>query len=233
MNNESSPNKIEPIDFLKFISEKQLLGNTVTEEIFEEEKKNFCERMKQKINSPKNLVSLIELSKQFSISPNLERKIKKYITKGGETIRENSLIRISLPKIKQSPIRFLSPKDDEFGLRKRKFSIDKIVRTYEEGVDKSLTTKNLKSLVVKNSIIAREYAKDMMKTSDILHEIDGFHSNLKRKLFQEIKSSKDGYESEKFQLIKDFTKKLVLNKSYKSKKLKGLARSKIRTKSFI
>lgn len=233
MSNENSPNKIEPIDFLQFISEKPLLGHTITEEIFEEEKKEFCVRMKHKLYSPKNLSPLIELSKQFSISPNLERKLKNYNGKGEDSLRKSSLIRIGLPKIKQSQIRFHSPKADEFKFGKRKFSIDKIVKTYEEGVERSLTTKNFKSLVVRNSIIAREYAKDMMKASDILHEIDGFQSNIKRKLYLELKSSKDGYESEKIQLIKDFTKKLVLNKSYKSKKLKNLVRNKVHTNSFM
>ena len=233
MNSENIPRKIEPINFLQFISEKPAKGNTITEEIFEEEKKEFCQRIKQRLNNPKNLSPLTELSKQFSISPDLERKLKKNSGKSEEKIRDSSLIRISLPKIKQSPTRFQSPKLDNIKFRKRKYSIDKIVKIYEEGIEKSLTMKNLKSIVVKNSGIAREYAKEMMKASDILLEIDEFQSNLKRKLYLEIKISKDGYESEKYHLIKDFTKRLVLNKSYKSKKLKSLVRNKVHTYSFI
>jgi hypothetical protein len=176
------------------------------------------------------LSPLNKLCKKYSISPKLEKKLRVKLLKTEEKPKDYSLNRLILPKIEKSSTRFNSPQDSENKFVRRKFSIGKIIKTYEEGVEKSATTNNLKSLVVRNSVIAKEYAKEMMKASEILNEVEEFHSDLKKKLYLEIKSSKDGYESEKYQIIKEFTTKVVLAKRYKTKKLKNLIRNKANPK---
>lgn len=214
---ESDESKGDSTSFLHIISNKKVSPVNVTDEIYEKEQRSFCQRMIKKLNSPKSLSPILEITKKISISSRLTEKLKLQYMR-----RSNKKVNISLPPVKNIKVGasfpgIKSPQLSPFKQTKRKFSIGKILSIYQEGVEQSSTTKNLKTMATRDSYIAREYIKEIIKTSEILKEVNEFQTKMKKELYDEIKSSAEDYEQEKEQIIKEFTQKVVLSKNYKLK----------------
>lgn len=225
----SSTPKLKEINFLGTISRKSPMPITITEEIYEEENKNFYEKMIRKSESP--------VIKNISVSP--MSKIKKPLNSSLLLEKNNTLdVPTSktptnythLPPIHLRKSNYFRYETKNTGKLKKKFSIGKILKAYEEGCKKSENTKSLKQCIGRNSFIAKEYTKEMNWTSERLSEINGFNSDLMKKLYNEMKSSRNIYESEKNKVINDYSTKFVLGNQYR---LKSKKKSKQKLKEYF
>lgn len=212
--NEFSQNST---DFLQYICKQKLSPSNLTEEIYKEETKNFCQRMANKLTSPKSLSPISKLTKKLMSNLKLSERLRSKLEGNRNKSPILPPLKTIITKNTNSYIHSLNVTPLKQG--RRKYSISKILSLYKEGVEKSATTKNLKRMAMRDSFVAREYAKEILKTSEILKEVNEFQNQMKKELYQELKSSTEDYESEKTQIIKDFTRKLVLKKNYKLKNL--------------
>ena len=202
-------------DFLEYICKQKLSPSNVTEEIYKEETKNFCKRMVNKLIPPKSLNPITELTNKLMDTLRLSKGLRFKLQ--AANVKTPSLPPLKTISTKTTNSCQHSLQVTPLKKGKRKYSIRKILDLYKEGVEKSATTRNFKRLEMRDSFIAREYAKEMLKTSEILKEVNEFQNQMKKELYQELKSSTEDYESEKTQIIRDFTRKLVLKKNYKLK----------------
>ena len=181
---------------------------TTTEEIYKTEENKFLQRIEYASKSPtlKNTCISRSLTKNFGVNYFITSKksptnLVSLNSKDGK---------INFPPIYLDRRTFLDTnKEKSFNsekkIKKKRFSIKNIVKACQEETEKNIFSQSFKKKIEKSSSIVREYTKEINWASDKLMEVNSFEKDLMKKLYEELKSSKELYENEKSRVIKDYT----------------------------
>lgn len=210
---------LKALELSEIISHNSPKMMTGAEEIYQEEEKDFFQRFSVQSLSPLQKGPIFPISRSVN---------KKKIINLTPVPHSNSPWSKSpyLPPISKKNLQIPKPAPQLLpNSPHKRHSIRKVMQVYDQQMQIFENTKSLKNCINRNSVMAKQYTKEMNWASERIHELNGFGKDVMKKIFNELKSSKEMYEKEKTEAVNEYNSKFVKkntqrlsgNKSLKSR----------------